>query len=86
MPNFNKPAAAAQSPAQAEMPPKPAAKPASPPVVRPSPPPTGILGARTPEPTKQPAAEKKPSHVDNGPVLPLGAPRKKAPPATPPQP
>lgn len=86
MPNFNKPSAAAQSPAQAEMPPKQAAKPASPPVVRPSPPPTGILGARTPEPTKQPAAEKKPSHVDNGPVLPLGAPRKKAPPATPPQP
>ena len=84
MPNYNKPPAApAQSPARPETMSKPAAKPAALPAVRAVPPPSGILGARKPAPAKQPVTEK-PSQVDNGPVLPLGAPRKKAP--APPQP
>jgi hypothetical protein len=84
MPNYNKPPAApTQSPAQPEMAGKPEARPAALPPVRPVPPQPGILGARTPPPAKQPVAEK-PRPIDSGPVLPLGAPRKKAP--APPQP
>ena len=85
MPNFNKPAAAqAQPPARTEPAPEPGVKPATRPAATPGPPP-GILGARAPESAKQPAVEK-PKRIDNGPVLPLGAPRKKTPAAPPPQP
>lgn len=80
MPNFNKPAVA---PPQPEGAPKPVAKPTAP-AANPAARPSGILGARTPEPIKQqPTADRKPSRVDNGPVLPLGAPRKKTPPPQP---